>query len=71
MTDRTRMIPIADIEAFAGRAFEELARLPERLADDPAMRRRLEFEMVRILGEVDAVLRAKLGELREVGGPSK
>jgi hypothetical protein len=32
---------------------------------------RLEFEMVRILGEVDAVLGAKLRELREVDGPSK
>jgi hypothetical protein len=60
MTDHTRMIPIADIEAFAGRALEELARQPERLTDDPAMRRRLEFGMVR---QVDAVIRAKPRDL--------
>jgi hypothetical protein len=48
-------------------ARERLSALPEQLTTDPALRKRLQWEMQQVLGKVDATLRQKLAELGRDG----
>jgi hypothetical protein len=53
------------IEQFAKMARDELATLPAKMAGgDAATRARLVFEVSRVADKVDAVLQAKMRELR-------
>ena len=49
-------------------ARERLSALPEQLTTDPALRKRLQWEMPQVLGKVDAMLRQKVAESWGVTG---
>jgi hypothetical protein len=62
--DDDRNAAILQLEDFAKRARDELSALPAAMSSDPATRARLAFEVSRVAARVDAVLEAKVRELR-------